>query len=97
MGKYLIHAVAAATATETKEHRVVRSDVLSCLTGPSERLTCACGWEGHSTMWGDAAHATRIPGVPIPPLPRVSAPRPVPRKVLMDAIYGERRDRGCRW
>lgn len=84
-------------ATETKEHRIVRSDVQSCLTGPSERLTCACGWEGHSTTWSDAGHAARIPDVPIPSLPKASAPQRVSRKVLMDAIYGERRGRGRRW
>lgn len=71
---------------EIAEHRVVRSDAQSTLSGPSERLTCACGWEGHSTRCRDLDHGTDIP-----PLPPTTPPPAISRDELRRAIYGERR------
>lgn len=72
-------------------HQIVETDTVSTLTGPSTRLTCACGWHGHSTGWGSPQHAAHLPGIEVPPLPALAPRPPVPRDVLRAAIYGERR------
>ena len=81
------------------EHRIVKTEMYSCLSGPTEDLACACGWFGRSSLWASRSHAAMIPGAPIPPR-QVTAPRPLSsserrerKESLRAAIYGERRGR----
>jgi hypothetical protein len=71
---------------EAPEHRVVRSDVYSCLSGSSEDITCSCSWSGRSTQW-------RYHAVDVQPLPAPPPARPISRAAARAAIYGERRRR----
>ena len=63
------------------EHKVVDAEVLNYLTG-SERLTCACGWQGHRNYWNNH-------GRDVPPLKHTQGAS-ISRDVLRKAVYGDR-------
>lgn len=69
------------------EHRIVDRETLNIHT-QSYRLTCTCGWWGHSTRWNDLDHKAR--GGEVAPLPVPAEPPRQSRREVHIAIYGNR-------